>query len=308
MSGFIYIMSNPSFSDGRIKIGKSKSDPSAFRKEELYSTGVPEPFEIEYFAFVEDYDRIEVLIHKKLDDYRPNKKREFFTCSIPSAILCIQQISSIKFEEILYKSPQELEEERQKNEAKKLDEQKRERLEQKKIDAKISAEKRRLEIIKKREDYVTHEWSTNKKFQWRQIENYTCFSVVVGITTGAVNIFDERGFELLGFLFGALPTFLLFRQLEKKTKVGLYSKAKEKFPNSIVDSIPRQNSSHNHITKTAEHIDSRIKNRPIGYQSEVVIVCDNCGIKNKIPKEKLEKKHVFKPICAVCKAELKLDS
>ena len=62
------------------------------------------------------------------------------------------------------------------------------------------------------------------------------------------------------------------------------------------------------VTKTAEHIDSRIKNRPIGYQSEVVIVCDNCEIKNKIPKEKLEKKHVFKPICAVCKAELKLDS
>ena len=40
-NGFIYIMSNPSFADGKIKIGKSQKDPS-FRREELNSTGVPE--------------------------------------------------------------------------------------------------------------------------------------------------------------------------------------------------------------------------------------------------------------------------
>ena len=37
-------MSNPSFSDGRIKIGKSNRDPDTYRKDELDSTGVPEPF------------------------------------------------------------------------------------------------------------------------------------------------------------------------------------------------------------------------------------------------------------------------
>ena len=51
-NGFIYVMSNPSFVDGQIKIGKSSKDPS-IRKAELDTTSLPEPFEIEYFAFVD---------------------------------------------------------------------------------------------------------------------------------------------------------------------------------------------------------------------------------------------------------------
>ncbi len=100
-NGFIYIMSNPIFSDGRIKIGKSKSDPSSFRKDELYSTGVPTPFKIEYFAFVENYDSVEMQVHKRLDDKRPNKDREFFTSAITEAINTIREISNIKYEEDL---------------------------------------------------------------------------------------------------------------------------------------------------------------------------------------------------------------
>ena len=98
-NGFIYIMSNPIFSDSRIKIGKSKSDPSSFRKDELYSTGVPAPFKIEYFAFVENYDSVEMQVHKRLDDERPNKDREFFTSTITEAINTIREISNIKYEE-----------------------------------------------------------------------------------------------------------------------------------------------------------------------------------------------------------------
>jgi len=101
MNGFIYIMSNPIFSDGRIKIGKSKSDPSSFRKDELYSTGVPEPFQVEYFAFVENYDSVELQVHERLDDKRPNKEREFFTSTITEAINTIREISNIKYEEDL---------------------------------------------------------------------------------------------------------------------------------------------------------------------------------------------------------------
>lgn len=58
MNGFIYIMSNPSI-QGKIKIGKSASDPKSFRKEELYTTSVPEPFVVEYSVFEENYDEIE---------------------------------------------------------------------------------------------------------------------------------------------------------------------------------------------------------------------------------------------------------
>jgi hypothetical protein len=106
-------MSNPSFPD-KIKIGKSKSDPSSFRKDELYTTGVPEPFKVEYFAFVDECDVSELAVHRKLKHHRPNKNREFFTCSIPEAILAIQQNSRVKYEEIFYKSRSEIAEERRK--------------------------------------------------------------------------------------------------------------------------------------------------------------------------------------------------
>ena len=62
------------------------------------------------------------------------------------------------------------------------------------------------------------------------------------------------------------------------------------------------------VTQTPSPMEGSIKSKPISCPAEVIIVCENCGIKNKIPKEKLEKKHIFKPICAVCKTELKIDS
>jgi len=108
-NGFIYVMSNPSFSDGQIKIGKSMNDPS-FRKDNLNSTSLPEPFIIEYFALVDDYDAVELQVHSKLADYRPNKNREFFKCSIPEAILVIRELSNVKYEEVFYKSPEEIKE------------------------------------------------------------------------------------------------------------------------------------------------------------------------------------------------------
>ena len=76
--GFIYIMSNEIFKDGRLKIGMSNSDPSSFRKDRLYTTGVPEPFKVEYSAFVEDYENVERIVRQKLYAVRPNKDREFF--------------------------------------------------------------------------------------------------------------------------------------------------------------------------------------------------------------------------------------
>jgi len=114
MKGWIYIMSNASFSDGRIKIGMSSKDPVE-RKSELESSGVPEPFVIEYKAMVDDYQKVEQQVHRHLDNYRPNKKREFFTCSIADAIISIRSIANVAFEENNNMTPQELrEEERQK--------------------------------------------------------------------------------------------------------------------------------------------------------------------------------------------------
>jgi hypothetical protein len=93
MAGFVYIMSNPSFADGRIKIGKSDRDPEEFRRSELNSTGVPEPFKVEYSAYVQNHHELERKIHAHFQTQRPNKNREFFTCSIMDAISEIQNIA-----------------------------------------------------------------------------------------------------------------------------------------------------------------------------------------------------------------------
>lgn len=98
MAGFIYVLSNPAYGN-RLKIGKSAVDPEQVRAAELYNTSAPEPFVLEYYAFVDDYDRVEILVHRELYDHRPNAGREFFTVSVPDAIRAIKRHSrKIHFE------------------------------------------------------------------------------------------------------------------------------------------------------------------------------------------------------------------
>lgn len=105
MAGFVYIMSNPAFAN-LIKIGKSKKDPTIDRVSELNQTGVPEPFKVEYYAFVGDDDGLESFLHSKFSQYRPNPKREFFAVSIPKGVSAIQKHSEkfggLKYEEIYF--------------------------------------------------------------------------------------------------------------------------------------------------------------------------------------------------------------
>ena len=105
MAGFVYIMSNPAFP--LLKIGRTNRDPDVYRKEELDVTGLPEPFKVEYYVYANDYITLEMDIHRHLDEYRPNKGREFFNCSIEVAIDTIREIGGdkIKFEQLNYEYP-----------------------------------------------------------------------------------------------------------------------------------------------------------------------------------------------------------
>ena len=119
MAGFIYIMSNPAFPN-LLKIGKSKKDPTTDRVNELNQTGVPEPFKVEYYAFVEDEDYLERVVHQKFASQRPNKNREFFSVDCVEAIDAIRQLSAvkakIKYEEVFYVSTEAVEHHRRKQE------------------------------------------------------------------------------------------------------------------------------------------------------------------------------------------------
>ena len=90
MAGFVYVMSNPGFPK-LLKIGKSSKDPSTFRLDELNTTGVPFPFECEYYIYVDDCDWLERNVHAELGEFRPNQKREFFEVNCSKVIKTIQK-------------------------------------------------------------------------------------------------------------------------------------------------------------------------------------------------------------------------
>ena len=80
----VYILTNPSM-PGLIKIGKTEKTAHE-RAEELYTTGVPEPFSIAY-SIPSPYPVIlEDILHKKFKQYRINKHREFFRYSADKVI------------------------------------------------------------------------------------------------------------------------------------------------------------------------------------------------------------------------------
>jgi hypothetical protein len=90
----IYILSNPAFELNVLKIGYTGKSAGA-RADELYTnnTSVPEEFKVEYEAWVNDPQKVEYLVHQALDEYRINKKREFFSISRTKARETIRAIA-----------------------------------------------------------------------------------------------------------------------------------------------------------------------------------------------------------------------
>ena len=79
MEGIIYILTNP-IMPGIIKIGKTTQEDVKVRMAQLYSTGVPVPFDCEYAAKVNNIDEVERALHTAFGPDRVNPKREFFNC------------------------------------------------------------------------------------------------------------------------------------------------------------------------------------------------------------------------------------
>jgi hypothetical protein len=74
--GFVYILTNPSM-PGVVKIGKTTGQPET-RASQLYTSGVPTPFEVHYSVFCPDCHELEQIVHAQLSDLRVSNSREFF--------------------------------------------------------------------------------------------------------------------------------------------------------------------------------------------------------------------------------------
>ncbi len=93
--GYVYILTNPSFKEDWVKIGKS-SRPVDVRSKELDNTAVPLPFEI--FATMKTckYAEIERIIHKQIDrltDLRIRQNREFFNVHPSQALEILKDLA-----------------------------------------------------------------------------------------------------------------------------------------------------------------------------------------------------------------------
>lgn len=93
--GFVYILTNPSFREDWVKIGKS-SRPVNVRSKELDNTAVPLPFGIFATLRTVKYDKVEKLVHKTIDrltDLRIRQNREFFNVAPQIALDIFRDIA-----------------------------------------------------------------------------------------------------------------------------------------------------------------------------------------------------------------------
>ena len=94
--GFVYIAQNAAM-PGLLKIGYSEKVPIV-RIQELYTTGVPEPYSTAYYCLVEDARNIEERLHRSLAAFRHNANREFFRVGLETVIESIRNMCAPEHE------------------------------------------------------------------------------------------------------------------------------------------------------------------------------------------------------------------
>ncbi|GBU07387.1 hypothetical protein AwDysgo_07180 [Bacteroidales bacterium] len=89
--GIVYVLSNSTM-PGLVKIGMTSRESIDARMKELYSTGVPVPFDCEYACEVRasDCTKIEKALHTAFEPNRINNNREFFSIKPQQAIAILE--------------------------------------------------------------------------------------------------------------------------------------------------------------------------------------------------------------------------
>ena len=92
--GFVYVVSNPSINDEKgsplLKIGRTKNHPEERGAQLGYGTGQPTKNKLEFATWFYDHETAEQYIHWRLDEFRVEPDREWFSCSL---CLAIREIS-----------------------------------------------------------------------------------------------------------------------------------------------------------------------------------------------------------------------
>jgi T5orf172 domain len=89
MKGIVYIFTNPAM-PGIVKIGRTTRSSIETRLKELFTTGVPVPFECAIACDVDDCISLEKALHLAFNPYRINTGREFFSIEPDQAIAILK--------------------------------------------------------------------------------------------------------------------------------------------------------------------------------------------------------------------------
>lgn len=95
--GIVYLLTNPCM-PGIVKIGKTSRTDLQNRMKELYTTGVPVPFECVYACRIKlaHMDKLETTLHNAFEPYRVNKNREFFSIKPEQAMAFMKFVDNIQ--------------------------------------------------------------------------------------------------------------------------------------------------------------------------------------------------------------------
>ena len=75
---------------GLVKIGRSSQEDTQARLDQLYTTGVPVPFELQFACRVGNPDEVEKALHIAFAPQRVNPKREFFRIEPDQAVAILR--------------------------------------------------------------------------------------------------------------------------------------------------------------------------------------------------------------------------
>lgn len=93
-NGIVYVLTNPAM-PGLTKIGMTTQEGIALRLNQLYTTGVPLPFECVFACQVKDCDKVEKAFHFAFGNVRVNPKREFFRVE-PERVIEVLRLLSVQ--------------------------------------------------------------------------------------------------------------------------------------------------------------------------------------------------------------------
>ena len=89
----VYVLTNPAMPN-LVKIGKTTRSDVMGRMNELYSSGVPFPYECAYAVEVDNCSNVEKALHLAFHPNRVNPKREFFSIAPEQAIAILKLLGT----------------------------------------------------------------------------------------------------------------------------------------------------------------------------------------------------------------------